>query len=574
MVFVGKTIKLVCALNLICILMFVGLPLLADGFSYAATNAPAKVTNLTVKNVGKTSVTIQWRRVSKAKGYVIYRNGSTIADTKSVSFTDENLSPGNQYTYKVKAYKIKIETKTKYYNSKTEKWQFKKPKNNEWKGKKTKRVRARVKVYGKASPSKKVITKAFSGGAGKSSDPYRISSAQDLITLSKLMAGSRSKNYQKASYELTTDIDLSGYQWLPIGGKAIERVSGAISIIEPSKEFKGNVDGKGHTISNLSITPLKKVYTYGLFGTINHAKIKNLNLENISVSGKFPSKCRYIGTLAGNADSDSAMNTIENCHVSGLNIDITETEAACGGLVGFCEYSYLYDSSVSGTIKVAAKEHASVAGFVTDAYQCEIRNCSFTGSISSVSEETAYVSGFVNENYQTTSITNCICVATVRSVCKEEEILFPVDTDIYETQYETHGDVSGFSQSHTVGEAYFRNLIFSGEVYQNNRRQRDAFGSVPSGDHKHNIVEVSGNDIRMNVFREGYGGYIEEYENVQDYREFFETKLGFDSDNWDFSKTELPTLKKHVYPACDHNYESTENNVLICKNCGKLVCNH
>jgi hypothetical protein len=64
------------------------------------------------------------------------------------------------------------------------------------------------------------------------SDPYQIENAPELDAV-------RFHLWEGAYFMLVADIDLSGYNWLPIG--------------DSSTIFQGNIDGNGFKITNLSI---------------------------------------------------------------------------------------------------------------------------------------------------------------------------------------------------------------------------------------------------------------------------------------------------------------------------------
>ena len=70
------------------------------------------------------------------------------------------------------------------------------------------------------------------------------------------------------SYILTTDLDLNGAEWDPIG--------------TPNNPFKGWFDGDNHTISNYVITEKNDNYN-GFFGVVT-GKILNLTVSNFSIN--------------------------------------------------------------------------------------------------------------------------------------------------------------------------------------------------------------------------------------------------------------------------------------------------
>ncbi len=70
--------------------------------------------NVTVKKASNTAVTLSWDKVEGAKQYLVYRTTtdggkySKIATVKTLNFTNDNLTEGQDYYYFVKADKVKI----------------------------------------------------------------------------------------------------------------------------------------------------------------------------------------------------------------------------------------------------------------------------------------------------------------------------------------------------------------------------------------------------------------------------------------------------------------------------------
>jgi hypothetical protein len=123
-------------------------------------------------------------------------------------------------------------------------------------------------------------------------------------------------------YYLTGNIDLSGGDWVPLGGF--------------TGTFTGIFDGQGHIIDGLYIlaTPLKS-QDVGLFARTDGAVIRNVGI-NIGSQGvnfeAFPAAGSYIcvGGLIGRS-SDS---TIVNCFVDGSVVYSSWSDGFVGGLIG------------------------------------------------------------------------------------------------------------------------------------------------------------------------------------------------------------------------------------------------
>ena len=163
-------------------------------------------------------------------------------------------------------------------------------------------------------------------------------------------------------YELTADLDLAagGYtNWAPIGPCSFRPDFPATCT--SSQVFTGIFDGNGHTISKISTTNIVRAIGNGLFGVLQDAQIRNLNLDDVTITTSsaatfLPSSTvptgvfgNYIGSLAGVAINTS----ITNIDASKVEITVANNFDRTGGLIGyFVGGSSLTDSSVSaGTIR-------------------------------------------------------------------------------------------------------------------------------------------------------------------------------------------------------------------------------
>nr|WP_275446168.1 S-layer homology domain-containing protein [Paenibacillus sp. ACRSA] len=162
--------------------------------------------------------------------------------------------------------------------------------------------------------------KTLDVGTGTASDPYQITTAEELNTV---------RNYLDPDlyFKLAADIDLSSYgeAWLPIG----EGVHG---------RFRGHIDGNGHKITGLTINRPNDNYA-GLFGYITYdASVSNVILENVNVTGR-----QYVGGLAGRIDGGG----ISNSSVSG---SVKGTGTMVGGMIGYNYYGTVNNSFATAHI--------------------------------------------------------------------------------------------------------------------------------------------------------------------------------------------------------------------------------
>ena len=206
---------------------------------------------------------------------------------------------------------------------------------------------------------------SFSGGTGAKWDPYIIKTGGQLLL---------AKDHSDKYFELGGNIDLNNKNWLPF-------------------EFKGTLDGKGYSISNLYINRIDD--SQGLFSTCS-GTVSNLTVRNVNINAPQSS---YVGTLSGSG------GTFNNCKVilgeassitggsrvggiSGSEAKLTDCSVESmsenpvvrgnrmvGGLVGWC-YSVI-ESCVVNAIVVGAEDVGGIVGSGRSSIKC----CSFQGKV-------------------------------------------------------------------------------------------------------------------------------------------------------------------------------------------------
>lgn len=296
----------------------------------------------------------------------------------------------------------------------------------------------------------------FTSGSGTETDPYIVSSAEELAYISTQVAAGNS--YSGVWFELKHDIDLEGVTWQPIG----------LSLDLP---FSGNLDGRGYSITNMSINGTSYL---GLFGYSNGATIMNLTVEGtITASGEgiggfsgrarnstfinciskvdITGQGRIIGGIVG---YDVGGNTISYCGNEGDLSSVYQTDYVMWGTGGITGYSsgtvsqtvisYCYNTgemstyapTVGGLVGYASGDGASISysystgnvtsyytgsnvsyggvgGFIGRTYNSytTITNCYSSGTVTAPSSSTPYVGSFIGNSYNTvtssTSYTNC-----------------------------------------------------------------------------------------------------------------------------------------------------------------------
>lgn len=243
----------------------------------------------------------------------------------------------------------------------------------------------------------RIIRSSVLGGTGSKDEPFLIKTPEDLNILSTLY--NDGKLYRKY-YQLTTDIDCNNLtDFVPIANTGSQLTTGGI--------FEGSFDGKGHKISNLTITVSSPNDSYcGLFGKIGWADggssgtiVQNLTLENCTIGNS-----NYCGAIAGHIEGGAISNcTVTNCTISGTN--------AVGGIVGLCDDSNVTVSGckVTGTTSVSgeATEVEPYAGAIigdysagvlsNNTYEYTVTTSTKVGNTEAVSKEDYTTRGTGNE---------------------------------------------------------------------------------------------------------------------------------------------------------------------------------
>ena len=156
-------------------------------------------------------------------------------------------------------------------------------------------------------------------GSGTETDPYQISTADQLKLFRDIVNGSNGQTQNRGAYAvLTADIDLNNEPWTPIGP-------------DRDSAYTGTFDGQGHTVKNLSVTVNVQPGRAGLFGCVKDGTIRKLTVAG-SVS--CTANQGWCGGIAGYAMDE----TIENC-ASLCTVSCTGIDARVGGIVGLVDYN-------------------------------------------------------------------------------------------------------------------------------------------------------------------------------------------------------------------------------------------
>ena len=225
-------------------------------------------------------------------------------------------------------------------------------------------------------------------GSGTETDPYQISTADQLKLFRDIVNGSNGQTQNRGAYAvLTADIDLNIEPWTPIGP-------------DRDSAYTGTFDGQGHTVKNLSVTVNVQPGRAGLFGCVKDGTIRKLTVAG-SVS--CTANQGWCGGIAGYAMDE----TIENC-ASLCTVSCTGIDARVGGIVGLVDYNsrtlIIRDCYNIGKITGRSDNGSGDAGGICGFYMNgKISNCYNVGEITG----SGYVSKIAVSASNDSRPTNC-----------------------------------------------------------------------------------------------------------------------------------------------------------------------
>ena len=266
----------------------------------------------------------------------------------------------------------------------------------------------------------------FAGGNGTTEYPYQIANARHLRNM---------ELYPSANFVLTADITLS---------EVSAGDSNFVPMFSDENPFMGAFNGAEHKIINLTVYNTETFYS-GLFSVIGSTGcVKNLTLENASVSGT-----NYAGIIAG-----WSLGSITDCTVSGkverlaangykvfvggiagraegnvngcsssVNLTVSEANADtyAGGIVGYLSFK----SSSSSPLTLSASGNASIscggsvyvgglAGYTSSTlYLSKCYTEMQITSTTSSSYSSAYAGGLVGYCYSNVTISDSYATGAV-----------------------------------------------------------------------------------------------------------------------------------------------------------------
>ena len=255
----------------------------------------------------------------------------------------------------------------------------------------------------------------------ESQDEYEISTAEQLAGLAQLVNGGTT--FEDKTIRLTANLDLSGYEWTPIGtgSRSDDTITGY--------SFQGTFEGDNHTISGLTINA-DSGEGFGLFKFIStDTTIENLILSEVSITA-YDSTGALVGAMDGGTISNVKVTdgkvtgnkgvggivgrvlmsgTIEYCTNAA---EVTANGYNAGGIAGAAYYAN-NGMTFTNCENTGSIDSVMCAGGIIGLSSADLYNCKNSGTISITKTGGTSIGGIVGEQKNDGSINNCENSGTV-----------------------------------------------------------------------------------------------------------------------------------------------------------------
>ena len=246
-----------------------------------------------------------------------------------------------------------------------------------------------------------------------------VNNAEQLAGFVGLVNGGTT--FEGYTVTLNSDLDLNNLEWTPVG------VGMRLGSAPVGASFKGTFDGKGNTISNLTITVCDNADSaIGLFGIVDGGEVKNLVFENVDINvpdsemaaaavgmltggGTVSGIDVVSGSIAATRGNGAVVGrmtrsgTITDCH---NGASVSGTGANVGGIVGAAYYTAegetmtISNCTNDGTVTCTAGVVGGIAGLSAANVSGCTNNAAITGNGTDVA-------GIVAEQQNAGSVTGC-----------------------------------------------------------------------------------------------------------------------------------------------------------------------
>lgn len=255
-------------------------------------------------------------------------------------------------------------------------------------------------------------TKAEPATGSSSEIPYVIDSADKLRGLAAIV-NDLIDTFEGRFISLSKDLDLSDYEWMPIGAW-----NTPVGMPDDTIMFCGVFEGNGHTISGLRIGTREdyssRFQFFGLFGIIG----PDATVRDITVKGEV-----YIASpekppiLLCSSVAGINRGRVISCHSDVLLNAKSDFLLYAGGVVAV-GYYHIKNCSSRGDMFVEAKGHCNVGGIAAyNGIDSFIRNNYSLSNIYHNTEDAPVTGGCIGSNAKNKT-ENCYSTGVIKSVSK------------------------------------------------------------------------------------------------------------------------------------------------------------
>ena len=319
---------------------------------------------------------------------------------------------------------------------------------------------------------------------------FTLTTAEQLAGLAELVDGGNT--FEGKTIKLDKDFDL---KYIPEGATEPKSFN-PIGSYRKDTAFKGTFDAQDHTISNLSQNTweLDNGYYYddlglGLFGKVEDATVKNLVMDDASISGE----SAICGTVAATAYGEC---TFENITVS--NSKVNDYQYYAGGVVGWASGDHTYkninmeaSTTIGGQWGDFGNANGGIIGGIGSTGSYDFEDCTIACRIDAVND---VVSAYQWYNYRNSGmlvgrVPQTITNGEVQTVTTPGNVTCKNVTVIY-------GDWANYTYCEFAGTGYPFVRVQAGtsvDAYSNVRygHPTDANGNtVVDDNHVHNDGEA------------------------------------------------------------------------------------
>ena len=246
------------------------------------------------------------------------------------------------------------------------------------------------------------LLSVFEEGDGTAKSPYQIATAEQLDQV---------RNYLDKHFILTGDIDLSDYEnWEPLGiFQPLSEQEEDAETADPEVAFRGNFDGNGHTIANVTISQPFGM-AVGLFGCAvgrqgKPSSIYDLTVKNVDVTGYF-----LVGGVVGFQAPDC---TLKNLSLTGSNT--VRGHQGEGGIVGV-SFGELSGCDAEANIVILGDDGACAGVLSGGLEEVSMSDCTAKGTVTAEGDACWGLGGLTGGASRGVAITNCRADASIRAM--------------------------------------------------------------------------------------------------------------------------------------------------------------